>query len=127
MAKWQGFRVTEMVVEHRARQHGVSKYGVSRLVSGFLDLVSLIFLHRFAVKPLHFFGTVGLLVSLVGLALFGYFGVEWALTGALHVRPLLVLAGFALVFGFQMVSLGLLGEMINSRIRPNEHPIAEEI
>ena len=55
MAKWQGFRITEMPVAHRARVHGVSKYGVSRLISGFLDLVSLMFMRSFSSKPLHFF------------------------------------------------------------------------
>ena len=58
MAKWQGFRITEMPVAHRARIHGVSKYGVSRLVSGFLDLVSLMFMRSFSAKPLHFFGLI---------------------------------------------------------------------
>ena len=60
MAKWQGFRITEMPVAHRARVHGVSKYGISRLVSGFLDLVSLMFMRSFSTKPLHFFGLIGL-------------------------------------------------------------------
>lgn len=127
MARWRGFKITEMAVEHRARVHGVSKYGVSRLVSGFLDLLTLVFLHRFAVKPLHFFGTVGLFVSLVGMGILGYFGVEWLRTGALHVRPLMVLAGFALVTGVQFISLGLLGEMLNSRIRQNELPVSEHL
>ena len=64
MAKWQGARVTEMPVTHRARVHGSSKYGVSRLVSGFLDLLTLLFLNKFATKPLHFFGLFGLLFFL---------------------------------------------------------------
>jgi len=116
MASWNGYRIAEKVVEHRARRHGVSKYGVSRLVSGFLDLVSLMFLHKFAIKPLHFFGTLGLLACFVATIIFGYFGFEWATTGELRVRPLLVLAGFAFVSGVQFISLGLLGEMLNSKL-----------
>ncbi len=112
MAKWQGFRVTEMPVAHRARVHGVSKYGVSRLVSGFLDLVSLVFMRRFSAKPLHFFGLLGLLFIMVGLGVCGYFGYEWLETGAMHVRPLLLAGGFSLVMGVQFGSLGLLGEMM---------------
>jgi hypothetical protein len=126
MAKWQGFRITEMPVAHRARIHGVSKYGVSRLVSGFLDLVSLMFMRSFASKPLHFFGLVGLIFMLVGFGISGYFGYEWFETGALHVRPLLLAGGFSLVMGVQFISLGLLGEMMNGS-KKQSYPVAESI
>lgn len=127
MARWRGFRITEMAVEHRARVHGISKYGVSRLLSGFLDLVTLVFLQRFAVKPLHFFGSIGVLVSMLGSAVMAYFGVEWLCTGSLHVRPLMVLAGFAIVTGIQFISLGLLGEMLNNRLRQTELPVSDHL
>lgn len=127
MAKWQGYKITEMPVEHRARIHGVSKYGVSRLVSGFLDLISLVFMQKFASKPLHFFGVIGLVFILVGLGIGCNFAVEWCETGALHVRPLLLLAGFSAVMGVQFVSLGLLAEMVNGNGRKlQSYPIAEE-
>jgi len=122
MASWNGYAIAEKVVEHRARRHGVSKYGVSRLVSGFLDLLTLMFLRKFSVKPLHLFGTLGLLMCLVASGVFGYFGYEWILTGALRVRPLLILAGFAFVSGIQFISLGLLGEMLNSKLLPSSPP-----
>ena len=126
MAKWQGFRITEMPVAHRARIHGVSKYGISRLVSGFLDLVSLMFMRSFSSKPLHFFGLVGLIFLLAGLGVCGFFGYEWFNTGALHVRPLLLAGGFSLVMSVQFISLGLLGEMLNgSKVRT--YPVAETI
>jgi glycosyltransferase involved in cell wall biosynthesis len=124
MASWNGYKIAEKTVEHRARRHGTSKYGVSRLVSGFLDLLTLMFLRKFSIKPLHFFGTLGLLMCLAASAVFGYFGFEWISTGALRVRPLLVLAGFAFVSGVQFISLGLLGEMLNSKLQNNEYPIA---
>lgn len=126
MAKWQGYKITEMPVEHRARVHGVSKYGVSRLVSGFLDLISLVFMQKFASKPLHFFGVIGLIFILIGLGIGSYFAVEWILLGALHVRPLLLLAGFSAVMGVQFVSLGLLAEMVNGK-KHTDYPIAEQI
>ena len=126
MAKWQGFRITEMPVALRARVHGVSKYGISRLVSGFLDLVSLMFMRSFSTKPLHFFGLIGLLFMLVGLGICGYFGYEWLQTGALHVRPLLLAGGFALVMSVQFFSLGLLGEMVNGH-RKQTFPIADTL
>jgi len=122
MASWNGFKISEKIVEHRARRHGVSKYGVSRLVSGFLDLLTLMFLHKFAIKPLHFFGTLGLFTCMAATVIFGYFGYEWATTGMLRVRPLLVLAGFAFVSGVQFISLGLLGEMLNSKLHATSPP-----
>jgi glycosyltransferase involved in cell wall biosynthesis len=126
MAKWQGFRITEMPVAHRARVHGVSKYGVSRLVSGFLDLVSLMFMRSFSAKPLHFFGLIGLLFLFLGLGVCGYFGYEWFNTGALHVRPLLLAGAFSLVMSVQFISLGLLGEMLNGN-KQRSYPVAETI
>jgi glycosyltransferase involved in cell wall biosynthesis len=127
MASWNGFKISEKPVEHRARQHGVSKYGASRLVSGFLDLLTLMFLRKFAVRPLHFFGTIGLLVCFAATCVFGYFGYEWVSTGALRVRPLLVLAGFAFVSGIQFMSIGLLGEMMNSKLQKKDYPVAEAV
>ena len=127
VASWNGFKITEKTVEHRARKHGVSKYGASRLLSGFLDLLTLMFLRKFAVKPLHFFGTLGLAACLIASCIFVYFGVEWILTGALRVRPLLVLAGFAFVSGVQFISLGLLGEMLNSKLQNKDYPVAEKL
>jgi len=127
MAKWRGFKVCEMGVEHRARVHGVSKYGVSRLVSGFLDLLTLVFLHKFAVKPLHFFGSLGLLFVLAGSGILAWFGAQWLVTGALHLRPLMLIAGVALLMGIQLGSLGLLGEMFNASMRPVGAPVAGTI
>lgn len=126
MAKWQGFRITEMPVAHRARVHGVSKYGVSRLVSGFLDLVSLMFMKSFSAKPLHFFGLVGLIFMLLGLGICGFFGYEWLQSGTLHVRPLLLAGGFSLVMSVQFFSLGLLGEMMNGS-KKQTYPVAEAL
>ncbi|MCL1966638.1 MAG: glycosyltransferase family 2 protein [Fibromonadales bacterium] len=124
MASWNGYKIAEKVVEHRARRHGISKYGVSRLVSGFLDLLTLMFLRKFSIKPLHLFGTLGLLMCVAASAVFGYFGYEWISTGMLRVRPLLILAGFAFVSGIQFISLGLLGEMLNSKLLPSAPPLS---
>ena len=97
---------------------------VSRLVSGFLDLISLMFMRSFSTKPLHFFGLIGLVFMLLGLGVCGYFGYEWLQTGAMHVRPLLLAGGFSLVMSVQFISLGLLAEMLNGRKR-RIYPVAE--
>lgn len=126
MAKWQGAKIAEMPVAHRARIHGASKYGVSRLVSGFLDLLTLLFLNRFATKPLHFFGFLGLVFLLFGMGVFGYFGLQWLQLGALHLRPLIVIGGFSLLMGVQLFSLGFLAELFN-RHKKQRYPIAETV
>jgi hypothetical protein len=84
------------------------------------------FMRSFSTKPLHFFGLIGLLFMLVGLGICGYFGYEWLQTGALHVRPLLLAGGFALVMSVQFFSLGLLGEMVNGH-RKQTFPIADTL
>jgi glycosyltransferase involved in cell wall biosynthesis len=123
LAHWNGFRVAEKVVEHRARKFGVSKYGFAR-ANGMFDLVTLVFLHRYTTRPLHLFGFVGLLCSMFGFFILAGFAIQWAMTGNGHVRPLM-LAGIAfMIVGIQFVSIGLLGEMINHRMTNRERPVA---
>ena len=67
LAKWAGFRnIGEKVVEHRARKYGRSKFGLSRLVTGFLDLLTLMFVGKFGKRPMHLFGTIGTVMFLIG-------------------------------------------------------------
>ncbi|MEL6393199.1 MAG: glycosyltransferase family 2 protein, partial [Bacteroidota bacterium] len=76
LAKWAGFKkIGEKVVEHRARKYGYSKFGVSRLVTGFLDLLSLMFVGRFGQRPMHFFGTFGTLMFILGFGSALYIGL----------------------------------------------------
>jgi glycosyltransferase involved in cell wall biosynthesis len=127
LANWNGFKVVEKAVEHRPRQFGVSKYGWARLTNGMFDLVTLVFLHRYTSRPLHLFGFVGLLFSMIGFLILGGFAVEWAVTGNGHVRPLM-LAGMAfMIVGVQFVSIGLLGEMINHRMTDRSIPVARTV
>jgi glycosyltransferase involved in cell wall biosynthesis len=124
LANWNGFKVVEKPVEHRARKFGVSKYGWARLTNGMFDLVTLVFLHRYTSRPLHLFGFVGLLFSTIGFLILAGFAVAWAVTGEGHVRPLM-LAGVAfMIVGVQFISIGLLGEMINHRMTDRTPPVA---
>ncbi len=124
LAHWNGFSVVEKVVEHRARRFGHSKYGWSRLFNGFFDLVTLVFLHRYTRRPLHLFGSVGLLFTLLGVAILVGFAVDWAITRDLHIRPLMLGGVAFMIVGIQFVSIGLLGEMINNRIADRDLPVA---
>ncbi|HXP90663.1 MAG TPA: glycosyltransferase family 2 protein [Fibrobacteria bacterium] len=127
MAHWDGFRVTEKVVNHRARQFGVSKYGWSRGFHGLFDLLTLWFLHRYLRRPLHLFGSIGLVAFVVGALPIPWFAMQWILTGALRVRPLLLLSVGGIILGVQFLSLGLLAELIQSRERTGEGPVAERV
>lgn len=127
MAHWDGFRVTEKVVNHRARQYGTSKYGWSRGFHGLFDLLTLWFLHRYLRRPLHLFGSIGLVAFVVGALPIPWFALQWMITGALRVRPLLLLSVGGIILGVQFLSLGLLAELIQSRERTGEGPVAERV
>jgi glycosyltransferase involved in cell wall biosynthesis len=122
LAHWSGFKVREKAVDHRPRRFGRSKYGWSRLSNGLFDLITLVFLHRYTGRPLHLFGFVGLLFATAGFLVLLGFGVNWAITGHLHIRPLMLAGAASMIVGVQFVSIGLLGEMINQRFAPTLPP-----
>jgi len=108
-----GARVTEIVVHHRPRRLGRSKYGISRTVRVVLDLLTIKFLSGFATRPIHVFGTFGLLTTAAGLGITGVLGLQKVLFGVqLAGRPLLLLGVLLVLGGVQLVTLGLLGEML---------------
>jgi len=117
LAKWAGYRrITEKPVQHHPRKHGETKFGMERFVRGFLDLITVTFLTRFAVRPMHFFGTLGTLAFVLGLAISLWLSIEKIVYGVyLSDRPMLLFGALLILFGAQMFTTGLLGEMI---IRP---------
>ena len=120
-AHWQGFRVTELPVQHHARKHGVSKFGMERFVKGFLDLLTLVLTTKYAQRPLHVFGSVGVLIALVGFLIDAWLTVEWFLgLTSLTNRPLALLGVLLIIVGVQLISIGLLGEMIAKNSLSNE-------
>jgi len=112
LARWKGFRVTEIKVDHHPRRFGVSKFGLERLPRGLLDLLTVLFLTRYLKRPLHLFGGVGLLCLLPGTGLSIYFLFQWLAGEPMHVRPLMVFGWVAIILGIQFISMGLLGEML---------------
>ncbi len=122
IAKWGGFtRITEKVVTHQARKYGKSKYGVRRFLTGFLDLLSVTFVSRFRRKPMHFFGTFGIVSFLLGFAFTAkifwdkldsiYFS-KIPLKRDITEQPLFYLALVAVVIGVQLFLTGFLAEMV---------------
>ena len=113
LAHWQGFRVGEMVVKHHPRKYGKTKFGLFRFAAGLLDLFTVIFLNKFKKRPLHLFGSIGLITFVVGMIINIYLAVEKIFAkGILSNRPLLFLGILLVIVGIQFVSMGLLGEMI---------------
>ena len=116
LAAWNGFKITEIKIKHHPRHSGKSKYGFSRLIKGFLDLITVKFLTNYASRPLHVFGVPGIISFLVGFVIGLYLVILKYLENAqLSERPLLMLSVLLMVIGFQFVSMGLLGEMIAFR------------
>jgi glycosyltransferase involved in cell wall biosynthesis len=113
LAGWKGFKVAEVPVNHRARSHGSSRYGVTRIVRGALDLTSVYLLDRYMSRPLHLFGVLGLLLALFGLVVGSYLVVERIFFATpLGNRPVILVPIVSLLVGLQLFMLGVLGEMI---------------
>ncbi len=113
LASRQGFTIGEIEVRHHPRRHGVSKYGWDRLYKGLLDLITVLFITRYTRRPLHLFGVIGLLFLGGGFAVNLYLAALWAFMDVhLSNRPLLFLGVLLMVIGIQMITTGLLGEMI---------------
>jgi glycosyltransferase involved in cell wall biosynthesis len=124
LAKWAGFRkIGEKVVEHRARKYGVTKFGMSRFINGFLDLLTIFFVGKFGKRPMHFFGLWGTVSFLLGLMIFTWLTISkffFDVTGMTQ-RPLFFFAILAMIMGTQLFLAGFIGELIsrNSSERNN--------
>ena len=114
LAHYRGFRIAELPVNHRPREHGRSRYGIERYLRGFLDLLTVSFIGRYRHRPLHLFGGLGLGLMTVGIGILVYLTVDKALGHAIGGRPLLTLGVLLVVVGLQFFSLGLISEMITS-------------
>jgi glycosyltransferase involved in cell wall biosynthesis len=120
LAHQHGFRVTELPVRHHPRHAGASKYGAKRLIKGFLDFATVLFLTNYLKRPLHLFGLGGLAVFGIGFTINLYLAFLWMLRefggvagiAPIGTRPLLSVGILTLILGIQIISVGLLGEMV---------------
>lgn len=113
LAYLSGFKVTEKPVKHHARKYGVTKFGASRFVNGFLDLLTVVFTNKYMKRPLHFFGSIGIISSFLGFAISLYLVILKFFEGRpLSDRPLFLIGIFMIIVGVQFMSLGLIAEMI---------------
>jgi glycosyltransferase involved in cell wall biosynthesis len=126
LAHIMGFKVTEKVVKHHPRKFGVTKFGTNRFLNGFFDLLTVAFTSKFIKKPLHLFGTLGILSSFIGfvitlyLTILKFFGNE-----SISNRPLFLVGTLFIIVGFQSFSLGLIAEMITKSSHKDEDVFIE--
>jgi len=136
IAKWAGFtKIGEQVVEHRARKYGKTKFGMSRFINGLLDLLSIFFVGKFGKRPMHFFGSMGVLSFFVGTVI-----TIWMIVDKLHAiakgehyrditsQPLFYLALVAVILGSQLFLTGFVAELVaRSASERNNYQIEEVI
>jgi hypothetical protein len=123
LAGWKGFRVGEIVVEHNARKSGQSKYGIERLPKGLFDLLTILVTRKYESRPLHLFGILGLIFGISGFCILAYLTFLWfSDLGPIGNRPLFFLGILLILFGGQLVSFGLLAEMISKSENRFEEP-----
>jgi glycosyltransferase involved in cell wall biosynthesis len=127
LAHWSGFTATEIPVKHHPRKYGKTKFGVSRFLSGFLDLITVVFLSKYTRKPLHLFGAIGLVFMLIGFIICLYLAIGWFQGHWIGNRPILLLGVLLIVVGVQFFSIGLLGEMLTHAMERDESPTTREI
>lgn len=135
IAKWAGFKkIGEQVVEHRARKYGVTKFGLSRFINGFLDLLSIFFVGKFGKRPMHFFGSLGVLSFLLGT-----FMAIWLIIVKLyHIaanipykrdvtdQPLFYIALVAIIVGSQLFLTGFVAELVTRNATERNHYLIEK-
>jgi len=129
LAKWQGFsKIGEKVVEHRKREFGVSKFGAKRLISGFLDLLTIFFVGKFNKRPMHFFGTWGLIFLFAGFVILSYLSIAKLIYdhSGIQERPLFFFGILILIVGSQLFLTGFLAELvINNRAKEGNYNIEQ--
>jgi glycosyltransferase involved in cell wall biosynthesis len=128
LAAWEGFRVEEMPVKHFKRKYGKSKFGASRFLNGFFDLVTVMFITRRARNPLHFFGRIAVVLFILGLIPQIAFLIQYIGGTGLRVRPLM-LGGFVLIIvALQIASMGLVAELFTAgNDRRHEYSLKEDL
>jgi glycosyltransferase involved in cell wall biosynthesis len=133
IAKWAGFQnITEKVVIHQPRKFGETKFGLERFIFGFLDLFSITFIGKFGKRPMHLFGTLGLIVSLLGFSFLIYIGIDKILLNKgsklIANRTEFYVALSSIIIGVQFFLAGFLGEMLSrNSLSRNNYQIKEKL
>lgn len=110
---WKGYKVSEIKVQHHARKYGKTKYSWQRLIKGFLDLIVVTFWQRYSARPIHIFGGIGIILTLLGITIGGYLGFQRLVYNIpLSDRPLFTLSILTAVIGIQFFIFGILADIM---------------
>ncbi|MFH1770970.1 MAG: glycosyltransferase family 2 protein [archaeon] len=111
--EWKGYKVTELVVRHHSRKYGQTKYGMKRTIKGFLDMLVMKFWMQYSTRPIHLFGSSGLLMTFFGILIGAYLAFIKIFFGAsIGNRPLLILSVLLMVLGVQLIMFGFLADIL---------------
>jgi glycosyltransferase involved in cell wall biosynthesis len=131
IAKWAGFtRITEKAVQHRERKYGTTKFGLERFINGFLDLMSITFMSKYGKRPMHLFGTLGVLSFFAGFLILFYLTITKTIFGQVGIasRPVFYLGILTIIVGVQLFVAGFLGELIaRNGSEKNRYSISDTI
>lgn len=131
IAKWAGFdKITEKPVQHQERKYGTTKFGIERFVNGFLDLMSITFVGRYGKRPMHLFGTLGVLSFFAGFLILLYLTITKTIFGQVGIanRPIFYLGILTVIVGVQLFVAGFLGELISRNgAERNSYGIGERV
>ncbi len=124
LAQREGFgRIGEKVVKHHPRKYGTTKFGISRFMHGFLDLLTLLFVNTYLQRPMHFFGALGFILLMAGGGVNLYLTIDKLFFGHnIGDRPLLLFGVMLMVLGVQIISVGFLGELIQKGNEEKQKP-----
>ena len=123
LAHATGFKVSEIVVQHRPRQFGKSKYGFGRLLKGFLDLLTVVTITKFNSRPGHLFGGLGVAVIAIGFVIFLYLCALWFGGEPIGGRPLLLVSTLLMIVGVQFTLFGMVAELIVATRGDHRDPV----
>ena len=132
LAKNEGYnKIGEHIVKHQARKYGKTKFGNERFMRGFLDIITLWFMNKFGKRPMHFFGSIGTIMILIGIIFSGYIGYEKLFiktSGRLITeRPEFYIALTTIIIGIQLFIAGFIGEIVlNSKSKKERYQITEK-
>ncbi|HPE42648.1 MAG TPA: glycosyltransferase family 2 protein [Bacteroidales bacterium] len=123
IAKWAGYHaIGEKIVQHRERKYGRTKFGISRFIKGYLDLLSITFVSKFGKRPMHLFGALGSLLFFIGFVIAGYLAYTKIFMAAYRMteRPLFYFGLLAMILGTQLFLTGFLAELISLQTRDKQ-------
>ncbi len=112
LAYRNGFRITEITVQHHRREYGSSKYGIERYMRGLFDSMTTTFLLKYNDRPMYFFGRMGILSMILGFIICFYLTMLWMVGEKIGGRPLLILGVLCMIIGIQMIATGFIGNII---------------